>query len=181
MDLNILFQLPDQLDQRSYEILIREMIHKSGSGFDYLKFKQSVSSLMQMNMDEVTAIRSAYMTASTIGLTADKLDKTAENSILILQQEKQQFTKALDKQIKERIESKQDEVENLKAKIQKNQQLLQQLTAEIQDLEEKINATSSELKESEERIRQSRERFEAVYTFLLESIHQDREKFKSIL
>lgn len=181
MELNALFQLPENLDQRSYEILIKEIIHKSGSGFDYIKFRQSVNNLMQLGMDETTAIRSAYMTASTIGLTIEKLEKTAEQSISILEHEKQQFTKALDKQVKDRIQARQAELEQLHSKIQKHEAQIRQLQTEIQQFQSQMEATKEDLNEAETRIDYSRERFEAVYTFLVNQILEDRDKFKSAL
>ena len=74
--------------------------------FDYLKFKQSYKSLCEMGMDESTASKSAFLTASTMGLTKDKLMLTVQHYKNILNREKEQFAVALKNQISNNIDAK---------------------------------------------------------------------------
>ena len=61
------------LDERSINVLTKALENANLPGFDYLEFKQSLAALTQMNMDEAMAIKSAFATASTMGLTKEKL------------------------------------------------------------------------------------------------------------
>jgi chromosome segregation ATPase len=180
-DLTKLYILPDDLDSKSYQILIKEMAQKSSSGFDYLKFKQSVNALLKLNMDENMAIKSSFMTASTVGLTKEKLKKTADESIEVLMNEKNQFTKALEKQVKERIDLRQSEAQQFQEKIQKHQHQIELLKKEIEQFEERIASTNNEIDESKQRILQSRNKFEAVYEFLVAEIEKDKAKFDTLI
>jgi chromosome segregation ATPase len=157
------------------------MAQKSSAGFDYLKFKQSVNALLKMNMDENMAIKSSFMTASTVGLSKEKLQKTADESIEVLMTEKNQFTKALEKQVKERIDLRQSESQQYQEKIQKHKQQIEQLQKEIAQFEERILSTTKEIDEAKERILQSRNRFEAVYEFLVAEIEKDKIKFDALI
>lgn len=180
-ELNKLFSLPDDLDPKSYDILVKELAHQSSGEFDYIKFKQSLIALLNLNIDEKTAMQSAFMTASTIGLDKNKLLQSAENSIQILHQEKDQFSKALEKQIKERIENRQKEIQNIQEKIAKYQHQIEQLHKEIALLQQKMENAIQEMTNSKDRIMQSRGKFEKVYEFLVREIENDIEKFKDIL
>ena len=68
------------LDEKSVDYLTSALAKNNLPGFDYLEFKQSLAALADLGMDEPTAIKSAFATASTVGLTKDKLVKTANQS-----------------------------------------------------------------------------------------------------
>jgi uncharacterized coiled-coil DUF342 family protein len=175
------FNLPEELDAKSYQILVQEMINKGESGFDYLKFRQSVNALLQLQMDENTAIKSAFATASTIGLSRQTLEATARKSLSILSEEKKQFSLALDKQIRDRIDARTREVEQWRQQIQKHEAQIAALKQEMEAYNQRIESTSSDLTEAEERIQQSREKFETVYAYLQSQIEQDIAKFQQVL
>ena len=175
------FNLPEGLDAKSYQILVQEMINKGEAGFDYLKFRQSVNALLQLQMDENTAIKSAFATASTIGLSRQNLEATARKSLNILSEEKKQFSLALDKQIRDRIDARTREVEQWRQQIQKHEAQIAALKQEIEAYNQRIESTSSDLTEAEERIQQSREKFETVYAYLQSQIEADITKFQQVL
>ena len=68
-----LFANSGPLDQRSANMIINTLEKNNLPGFDYLEYKQSLEGLSKMNMDEATAFQSAFVTASTLGLTKEKL------------------------------------------------------------------------------------------------------------
>ena len=71
------------LDERSMESLVGALERENLPGFDYLEFKQALERLQAMDMAEETAFKSAFATASTMGLTKDKLLKTALIHLLL--------------------------------------------------------------------------------------------------
>ncbi|MCB0678879.1 MAG: hypothetical protein KDC30_19420, partial [Saprospiraceae bacterium] len=116
-DLQSIFGQVTGLDDKSIQFLTQALSKNNLPGFDYLEFKQSLSALAALNMDEVTAFKSAFATAATVGLTKDKLLKTARHYKNVLDQEKKQFDEALQKQMNQRVASKRSEVEKLKQQI----------------------------------------------------------------
>jgi SMC interacting uncharacterized protein involved in chromosome segregation len=177
----VFFQMPEHLDNRSYEILIKEMVAKSDKGFDYWKFKRAVSSLLEMGMDEATAIKSAYVTASAIGLDKKSLESTIKQNLNILAEEKKQFLIALEKQIRERVHSREEEVKKLQLIIEQCEQRLAALQAELLTHQDKLAQVTSDWREAEERISSSGAKFEAVCQFLEERIQQDLTTYMNAL
>ncbi len=180
-DLKTLFNAGKGLDERSVNSLTKALEKNNLEGFDYIEFKQSLGKLQAMNMDEATAYKSAFITASTMGLTKEKLLKTAEHYRKVLFNEKQQFDQALQKQMEQRVESKHKEVERMKKQVE-------EYKAKIRDLEEKIAKAQSTIDHADEHIQAAREKIEATkdafedtLTTILSEIDQDIENINSLL
>src|SRR5690242_18768533 len=60
-------------DQRIMSALLKALEENNMDGFDFLEFKNSLKALSQMPLDEATKFRSAFATASTMGVTVAKL------------------------------------------------------------------------------------------------------------
>ena len=133
-DLKTLFGKDHGLDQKSVDFLTNALEKNNLPGFDYIEFKQSLAALAQMNIDETTAFKSAFATASTMGLTKDKLLQTAKHYLKIVEKEKAQFELAMQKQIQQRVDSKLSEVDKLKEQILKHREKIQQLEAQISQI-----------------------------------------------
>ena len=54
------------------------MLYEVITGFDYLEYRRSLKSLETFPMDEATKFRSSYATASTMGVTVEKLLESIE-------------------------------------------------------------------------------------------------------
>jgi flagellar motility protein MotE (MotC chaperone) len=176
-----IFEENEALDSKSYKFLISALERSNIEGFDYLEFKQSLSALRDLKIDEHTAIKSAYATASTMGLTVNKLVKSAAHYKSILVNEKSQFDEALDKQIKDRIVSRRAESEKLQKDIAKYEEHIQKLKAEIAACQEKIKNTDKDINEAEERIMSSKAKFESTFNEIVRQIEEDIEKFNQSL
>lgn len=180
-DLKALFNAEKGLDERSINSLIKALEKNNLEGFDYIEFKQSLGKLQAMNLDEPTAYKSAFITASTVGLTKEKLLKTADHYKKVLFNEKQQFDQALQKQMEQRVESKRSEVERMKKQVE-------EYKAKIKDLEEKIARAQSTIDHADEHIQAARDKiestkeaFEATLKSVLSEIDQDIENINSLL
>ncbi len=169
------------LDEKSVDFLTNALNKSNLPGFDYLEFKQSLAALMEMDMEESIAIKSAFATAATVGLTKEKLLKTANHYKKILNDEKSQFDAALQKQMKQRVESKLAEVEKLKKQIE-------EYRAKIKQLEEKIAASQSTVDNADEiiqadkeKIVSTRDNFEHTLQSIVNQIDRDIENIDKFL
>ncbi len=88
MSLDKAFDTMSQEDDRFANVLMKALEEKNLEGFDYLEFKQSVAKLLDIGMDHDTALKAAFATGSTAGLTLEKLVKTARYYTEVLQDEK---------------------------------------------------------------------------------------------
>ncbi len=169
------------LDEKSVDFLTNALNKSNLPGFDYLEFKQSLAALMEMDMEEGIAIKSAFATAATMGLTKEKLLKTAIHYKKVLQEEKKQFDAALQKQMKQRVDSKLAEVEKLKKQIE-------DYKLKIKQLEEKIAASQSTVDSADEIIQADKERivatgnnFDHTLQSIVNQIEQDMENIEKFL
>jgi predicted nucleic acid-binding Zn-ribbon protein len=178
---HLYFQMPDYLDNKSYEILVNEMVSKSDAGFDYWKFKRATRSLMEMGMDETTAIKSAFATASAIGLDKEGLENTIKKNLQLLDDERKQFIAALEKQIRERVLSREEEVKKLQQIIEQCVQKIAELKTELAAHENKLSQVTAEWRDAEERISASGSKFEAVCQFLEDSMQHDLNNYMNVL
>lgn len=180
-DLKKLFGDAHGLDERSVEFLTKALEKNNLPGFDYIEYKQSLGALTAMNIDEMTAFKSAYATAATVGLTKEKLLKTAEHYKGVLNQEKAQFDAALEKQIQQRVKSKQDEVAKLKKQIEDYQAKIQQMQAKIAEHEAIIGSADEDIRSSMEKIESTRENFETTLRSIVNEIDKDVENINRYL
>ncbi len=180
-DLKQLFGDAHGLDERSVEFLTKALEKNNLPGFDYIEYKQSLGALTAMNIDEMTAFKSAYATAATVGLTKEKLLKTAEHYKGILNQEKAQFDAALEKQIQQRVKSKQDEVAKLKKQIEDYQAKIQQMQAKIAEHEAIIGSADEDIRSAMEKIESTRENFETTLRSIVNEIDKDVENINRYL
>lgn len=180
-DLKTIFGDHHGLDEKSITFLASALAKSNLPGFDYLEFKQSLSALSQLNMDEETAIKSAYATAATVGLTKEKLLKTAQHYKSILNTEKQQFDAALQKQIEQRIQGKANEVTKLKKKVEEYRAKIQQLEEHIAKAQETIDHADEDIQNAKEKIDSTRDNFEHTLQSVINQIDKDIENIQKFL
>lgn len=173
MSLKHIFGRIHGLDQRSVDIIIASLEKANLPGFDYLEFKQSLEALANLNMDEITAIRSAFATASTMGLTKEKLLDSAAHYRTILEKEKEKFEAAVNKQIQDKVDGKLREAELLKTEILKAQQKITELQAQITEWQSRIGQWENTVDTAADQAAQQREKIEATrsaFEYTLQSI-----------
>jgi chromosome segregation ATPase len=169
------------LDERSVEFLMKAIEKNNLPGFDYIEYKRSLRTLDEMNLDEETAYKSAFATATTMGLTKDKLLKTADHYKVVLQKEKQQFEAAVNKQLAQKVKSKQNEVEKLKKQVSDYEAKITELKERIAKANQVIADAGAEIQAAEEKIRGTQENFEHTLQSLLNEIGKDVENIERYL
>ncbi len=170
------------LDEKSVEFLLNALEKNNLPGFDYLEFKQSLVVLNeQMDLDEASAFKSAFATASVLGLTKEKLLKTADHYKTILLNEKAQFDAALQKQVDQRITGKQQEVARLRKQIEEYRKAIADLEKKIAAAEDTIGKADDEIAATREKIEHTRDAFERTLTSILNQIQLDMESIHKYL
>ena len=176
-----MFEEVDSLDKKSVAFLLKAIEESNLPGFDYLEFKQALKGLKRMNMDQHTAIKSAFMTGSTVGLTKEKLISSAEHYRQVLLKEKSQFDVALQKQMAQRVDGKRTEKETVAGKIKAYRSKIKEIEAEITKLEDKLAKADSEIDAAKEKIHDTKEKFETTFQSFVKEIERDLETLNSIL
>lgn len=157
-DLRQLLYLSDDLDEKSTRLLLRAIKDNNKDGFDYLEFLMSVRKLQDMEMDETTAIKSAFATASSFGLSKDTLVSSGHFYVSVLRKEYEQFKSALERQIEKkiaepetRIEKMEKEFGDIDLQIEKLRQKKVLLKNKVKEMRAKIKNDRSDLTEREKK------------------------------
>ncbi len=167
-----LFQA-DGLDDRSLEILTKAIESNDLPGFDYLEFKRAVTALMQMNLDQQTAFKSAFTTAATLGLTKEKLIETAAYYRNIVEKESENFAKALENQQKTRISDREQEIKRLRDQIERHKSEIARLQDEQAQYLDNVATAEAAIKADADRITKTSAAFDMAHKAVL--LHIDRD------
>ncbi len=181
IDLKKIFASEHDVDPKIHNALIRALKDAHQDGFDYLKFKQSVINMMNMDMDETTSIKSAYATASTMGLTKTKLVSSTKHYKNILSKEKQSFAEAMRKQLAEKVEGKRTQTEKLAKKIEDYKIKIQKMRDEMALYQQKIDNVDEEVAKAKAKIEATRDKFQVTYDSVEEILLEDMAKIDRII
>ena len=169
------------LDSKSVDYLTAALAKNNLPGFDYLEFKQSLAALANLGMDESTAIKSAFATAATVGLTKEKLIQTAKHYKQVLATEKNQFDEALVNQMNKRVNNKREEVEKLKVQIGRWKEQISKLEAQIAQSQSTIDHADENIQAEIGKIETTKTNFEYAYQSIGNQVDKDVESFNLYL
>ena len=180
-DLKKIFGEAENLDPKSVDFLTGALAKNNRPGFDYLEFKLSLDRLKKLGMDEETAFKSAFATASTVGLTKDKLVSTAQHYKQVLAKEKGQFDLALGKQLDKRVNGKRQEVEKLKKQIEGWKEKMAQLQEQIARSQATIDDADNQIQAEMKKIEKTKDHFEHSHESIFQQIEKDLENIQRFL
>lgn len=176
-----LFGANTGLDERSLESLTAALERSNLPGFDYLEFKQSVDALAQMGIDEATAFKSAFTTASTMGLTKEKLKDTAKHYREVLVKESEQFNTACQNQIEQKVNAKRTEVEKLKKQIEEYRLKIRTLEEQIVKAQETINNADQNIQSAMDKIQATKQSFDETFQSVVNQMDRDLENIERMI
>ena len=169
------------LDDRSLDFITQAIERNNLPGFDYLEFKRAVAQLQTMNIEEATAYKSAFTTASTMGLTKEKLLETAAYYRNIVEKEQSHFSQALENQSATKVAGRQNEVARLKDQIERHKADIARLQDEMAGYLQQIEAADSASKQEAEKLEKAKSAFEKANQSVLLQIDSDVERLHKLL
>lgn len=170
-----------QKDDKIIDTLFEAIERNNLNGFDYLEFKRSVKGLEKMVADEATRFKSAFATASTIGITMDKLVETADYYVKILDKERSQFVQAAKDQSENLIENRKKEIQHLLKSLEEKKKMIDEMQKDLLKGEERIKQIQEGIDHAAVNIENTKKNFESSWSFLKEQIITDIEKIKTYL
>jgi septal ring factor EnvC (AmiA/AmiB activator) len=173
MKISQLLGLGNNADQKSVDFLENAMVKQAQPGFDYLKFKQSIDQLAGLKLDVSISLKSAFATASTMGVTKDSLLQSARHYLTVLGEEKKQFDQALNNQVQQRVDSKKEELLKLQHEIEEHRRQIAKLEKQILEFQDKISRSDEEVAEAKSSIDQTKMKFENTYRQFVSAIELD--------
>ena len=171
-ELKLLFDI-EGLDPKSTDYLLNAMSKQLKPTFDYIRFKQSIQALGKLNFDKETAVKSAFATATTMGITKDLLLKSADGYKGVLKQEKIQFDNALKKQITDKIGAKRKKQEAMKAKMSEYEAKILEMQKRISEFKAKVDLLSDDVEKTTDKLKNSKDKYEQTFNSLVSFIDDD--------
>jgi len=132
-------------------------------------------------MDIATTYKSAFATASTMGLTKESLLKSAEKYTYALQDERENFAEALINQRSIKVEGRKSEVQDLERKILSHKERIKELEREISIFQNRIDTVDQDVDEANSMLEGTKTKFLNVYEVITNSIKKDIESINSYL
>ena len=175
------FNTMSQEDDRFANVLMKALEDKNLEGFDYLEFKQSVAKLQEIGMDHDTAVRSAFATGTTVGLSLEKLIKTARYYTEVLQDEKSKFMNSMEKHLMSNVEGKAKQTGELKKRIANYEAKIEQLTAEVEKAKAQIAESESLINDAKDKAAVNQKGFDDALEVITAVIKQDVEDIRRVL
>lgn len=180
-DLLKLFEIEAEIDERSAAFLAKAIAENDLPGFDYLEFKKSMTALKEMNMDEVTALKSSFKTAEIAGLSKEKLLGAAAHYLKVLDKEKVQFSEAMKNQYSLKVDKKKERIDFLKGGVADGQERISKIQAKIIELQQELESSQEELEKAQTSLQDTQDKFMNAYKSIQEKINQDISNFKELL
>ena len=169
------------VDEKIVDALFGALEENNLQGFDYFEFKQSLNSLQKMVADEATRYKSAFATASTMGLTLDKLLDTAKHYSGILDRERSKFNNAAKNQRNQMVEQRKEEFALLKKTILDKKARIKEMNDEITTHEKRLSELEGSIDNAANKIENTQRNFERSFEKLKGQIEDDIAKMTKYL
>ncbi|MEY3050904.1 MAG: hypothetical protein RLY31_689 [Bacteroidota bacterium] len=180
-DLLKAFGQEDLVDEKSLSFLVSALRQHQQEGFEYLAFKAAMSRLEDSGIPPETAVRSAYITATTVGLSKEKLLDTGRHYRRVLEGEEGRFEAALRQQMDSRIAARQRRMDQRKSELAAWRAEMAQLQEKIHLAEAEVSADATQLEQELDKIRQTKEEFLRTLSSVCRQIEKDLAWFGDIL
>lgn len=172
--------------QGSFEDKIAESLFKALEknnieGVDYFEFKNSLKSLISLPMDEGTRFRSAFATASTMGLTIDILKSSAQHYLKVLEDEKKIFVQSVENHNNTNVIAKRKEISSLDEQVKEKSHQISKLTQEIQKHQQQIDKLKQEITAAKDQIVNTEANFNNTFNTVTKEIKEDISKIENYL
>ncbi|MEZ4885487.1 MAG: hypothetical protein R3E32_12215 [Chitinophagales bacterium] len=169
------------VSEKYYTMLMKAIEMNNLEGFDYLEFKHSLTALKNIPIDEPTKFQTAFATASTMGLTKQKLVESADFYKKVLEKEKDSFRNELQKHIGERLHKNEARTTDLAQMIQQKSEQIKKLTQEISQNQAELDKTRQQIEELKEKVQEERDSFVGTYDHLFAQMDKDVENINKYL
>lgn len=161
------------LDEKSVEFITKAIEKANLPGLDYLEFRMAVDNLKKINLDEVTAIKSAYATMSTMDLTKEKIIETANHYKGVLLKEREQFDIASQKQQDLKIGQNLQQVNELQRKVIDHEAKIKQLQEEVEMARTKIRELDYERDNAAAKIEEAKSKYLFTHQSIMNLMERD--------
>lgn len=169
------------IDPRSYEKMMKIITSNNIDGFDYLEFKSSLKALKNTALDEATKFQSAFAMAQTMGLSKEKLLKSADFYKGLLEKDKDGFRSHLKTAVQQKARNYTSQKDQLTQMIAQKEAQVKALTEQITQHKSQLDDVCEQESNMESKAMESRDKYLGTYEAIVGQFEQDISKIKQYL
>lgn len=172
-----------QIDKKFVEHFVKLLEKANLPGPDYFEYKQALQSMEGLGLGEEKQFQAAWASFKAMGGAKDTtvLKTSAEQYLGILGKDRDSFLKDVEKAVKERVGSLQDEHKKLEDANAAYAQQIIDLQKKIDDNKNRLGQISGEVSEQTAKINANKDSFEVTYVSFVDQIQSDLIKINQYL
>ncbi len=171
----------EELMKKFRNIFQHKLDEYNKEGFDYLEFRHSLKSMRNITEDEATCFRSIFATAKTLGASRESLIESVDYYREVLLEEEQKFSDTLQKQKVQKLDTLDQQLEQIEEEIQRKKEQIKSLQEEIEEHRSRAEQLRTMIARSDQKISKTRRAFRKTYEEFVEQMESDKEKLKEYL
>lgn len=173
--------IPGAVDEKMVEFLSKAIEDANIPGFDYIEFRNALAAMASAPLPENQKYIAVFATASTMGLTKEKLLSAIDHYQGILDSKKKEFQEQVDQMTALQV-TKREELKSAKeAEIQALMVQIQEAQAAIAVKQQEALEINSEIGRERLNIQQTASSFEATYNFVSGKLQGDKQKIEAYI
>ncbi|MBE9462993.1 hypothetical protein ACFP1I_14670 [Dyadobacter subterraneus] len=161
-----------------------ELLEKANlPGPDYFEYKQALRSMEGLGLGEEKQFQAAWASFKAMGGITDHsiLKTSADQYLSILGKDRESFLKDVERAIKERVGSLNDELKKLEDNNNAYIQEIANLQKKIDENKNRLGQISGEISEQSAKINANKDSFEVTYQSFVSQINSDLSKINQYL
>lgn len=170
----------DELEK--FEKYFEQLFEKANlPGPDYFEFWKMMETLEPHLPDENARIAATFSALSVQGLTKQTLVETANKYLVVIQNDKTNFEKALNEKSKVEVDQRKQQLQENESLINKNYEEIQNLTRQIAQAQEQISKLKGEILEEEGKMQRNGSGYNIACEAMMKKISSDINKIQTTL
>jgi chromosome segregation ATPase len=170
----------DELEK--FEKYFEQLFEKANlPGPDYFEFWKMMETLEPHVPDENARIAATFSALSVQGLTKQTLVETANKYLVVIQNDKTNFEKALSEKSKVEVDQRKQQLQENETLINKNYEEIQNLTRQIAQAQEQISKLKGEIQEEEGKMQRNGSGYNIACDAMMKKISSDINKIQNTL
>jgi hypothetical protein len=153
----------------------------SRGDFDYLKFRNALAALASAPLPEPQKFQTVYATASTMGLTKEKLVDSIDFYQGVIDKKKTEFADEVQAMLAQEVGTREKTKAQKEQEIADLQEKIRQAQASIAETQQEILTVTTEINEQNLRIQQTSSAFEATFAFVSGKLQEDKAKIQTYI
>jgi len=161
--------------------LEKVLVDSNFPGEDYLELRDAIKGMANVGLDSTTALKAAFATLISRGLSKDIAIKTAKDYITILNNEKEKFYGAITSKIKSDVEQPEKEITQLSEENNNLSKQIQEITERIGQNNESISKKKVEITEAQNLIERTKINYDFTHNHCVKEIEDDIQKIQTLI